>query len=483
MILGGIACFLLATSFDPQKTGKFDRYQLTKVRKFIFRSNTFLLAVRSIESTPNPSSFKLNLDKPIISGAGKTYVNEDDRDCPEAIRVILRIDGIESVYAMPDWVCLNKVSSGTYKWESILPNCVAALGGATVEGGAVGSLSSLIRSEQQLADGALTENEQLCVTIRLQSSNGIPIQVEASEGLSTKRQALSARFATTMNDFILKEEKKGGSKMKFFEGRSWILRGPLYANTLEDALAAAVQDIEALYTDGDLQLLAGGPTEEELPLRTIVDEADLNSPVDRTALRAVEQLCSLSDGMRSAAEATEVEKSSLLMMAQFVMRGVGSVSARRMAIAYLGSCSGAASDSFTPFKDTIFNSLSRAFRLEKAPGLRRTAGDALSDFGDARAAPLAAVQLLEDSSKLVRWRSARILGELAGIDATAGPGAIGERSRTIAVAIAALEAAAVVEQQSFEVVFECMNSLTILRDGGTADSTPVWMKMIKKSND
>jgi hypothetical protein len=482
MVLGGIACLLLALSFDAHNTGKFSGSQPTKVKKFIFRGNTFLPAVRSIESTPNPSSFKVNLDTTLISGAGRTYVNEDDGDCPEAIRDILRIDGIESVYAMPEWVCLNKLSSSTYKWDSILPKCVAALGGATVEGDAVASLSSLMRSEQLLTDGPLTDNEQLCVIIRLQSSNGIPIQVEASEGLSTKRQTLSARFATTMNDFIIKEEEKGGSKMKFFEGRSWILQGPLYANTLEDALAAAVQDIEALYTDEDLQLLGEGSPQEVLPLTTVVDAADLNSPVDRTALRAVEQLCSLSDGLRTKAEATEVEKSSLVMIAQFVMRGVGSVAARRMAIAYLGSCSNAASASFSPFKDVIFNSLSRAFSLEKAPGLRRTAGDALSDFGDARAVPLAAVQLLEDPSKLVRWRSARILGEFGGVHTTSGPGAaVSAMGGT--TAIAALEAAAVVEQQSFEVVFECMNSLAILRDGGTADSTPVWMKMTKRSND
>lgn len=484
MILDLFACLLLAVSFDPQNTGNFDGSQLTKVKKFIFRGNTFLSAVRSIESTPNPSSFKLNLDRPLIAGAGKTYVNEDDGDCPEAIRAILRIDGIESVYAMPDWVCLNKISSGMYKWDSILPKCVDALGGATVDGDAVGSLISLVRSEQQLTTGALIENEQLCVKIRLQSSNGIPIQVEASEGLLTKRQTLSARFATTMDDFIIKEEEKGGSKMKFFEGRSWILRGPLYANTLEDALATAVQDIEALYTDADLQLLVGGTPQEDLPLTSILSEADLNSPVDKTALFAVERLCSLSDRLKSTAEATEVEKSSLLMIAQFVMRGVGSVAARRMAIAYLGSCSDAASVSFSPFKDVIFDSLSRAFSLEKSPGLRRTAGDALSDFGDARAVPLAAVQLLDDPSKLVRWRSARILGELGDVDATGFRGTIaGVGSGTIAIAIAALEAAVAVEKQSFEVVFECTNSLNILRDGGTAGNIPVWMKMTKKSDD
>ena len=45
-------------------------------------------------------------------------------------------------------------------------------------------------------------------------------------------------------------------------------------------------------------------------------------------------------------------------------------------------------------------------------GLRRTAGDAPSDLGDERAVPIAIAGALADPSKLVRWRAARLLGEL-----------------------------------------------------------------------
>jgi HEAT repeat protein len=56
--------------------------------------------------------------------------------------------------------------------------------------------------------------------------------------------------------------------------------------------------------------------------------------------------------------------------------------------------------------DVTFNAIAAAFQNERAPALRRTAGDALSDFGDARAVGLA-VGALADASKLVRWRAAR----------------------------------------------------------------------------
>ena len=50
--------------------------------------------------------------------------------------------------------------------------------------------------------------------------------------------------------------------------------------------------------------------------------------------------------------------------------------------------------------------------------MRRTAGDALSDLGDARAVPHA-IAALEDGASLVRWRAARILGELGETAAVA----------------------------------------------------------------
>jgi HEAT repeat protein len=157
-----------------------------------------------------------------------------------------------------------------------------------------------------------------------------------------------------------------------------------------------------------------------------------------------------------------------------------------MAIAYLGSCSGAASPSFSRYKDHIFTCLSKAFVTEKAAGLRRTAGDALSDFNDERAVMVAADQLLRDGSKLVRWRAARILGELAGRsnvppdESTTGNSvstASSAANSALNIAVKALQEAVLVEGQSFEVIFECTNSLSTLQNGDLKAVIPVWQQI------
>lgn len=90
------------------------------------------MRVSGIESTPNPSSFKFDLDQTLYgpgSGAtatrGITYsraaVQQQQTGVPEAPEAILRlleIQGVESVYALADWLCLNKKPSA--KWDAIV---------------------------------------------------------------------------------------------------------------------------------------------------------------------------------------------------------------------------------------------------------------------------------------------------------------------------------------------------------------------------
>ena len=425
---------------------------------FLSDASTKLFAVKTIESTPNPSSFKLCLDQSILSGPGQTFFNAYQAECPEAVKSILATPGMESVYAMTDWVCVNKLPSSAYSWDDLLPLCVGALGGAVAGSDAAISLNRLNTLMLQPIDASAV-TDQVCITIKMQSSSGIPIQIEASDGLTTKRQALSHRFASAMEAFILKDDGKDknhtGNKMKFFEGRSWIPRGVLYAATLDDALAAAVDDVEVVYSDDRLSMLVSGTSKEAVT----TDFLDVASSNDKIALRAVEQLSSLIDSLRLAQPtdtALSTAKSALLTLTEFVASGAGSLSARRMAISYLGSCSSDHFPSYFPFKDAIFSCLSRAFTQERSARLRRTAGDALSDLGDDRAIPIAVDQLNRDPSKLVRWRAARILGELCGISVS------DEGRASTCSAVAALQAATAVEGQSFEVVFECMSCLSLL---------------------
>lgn len=479
-LLSLILCFL-------QTRGLINDRALVTIRLPITVGVNSLFAVKSIESTPNPSAFKLNLDYQILPGAGQTFTKSHEKECPHSVSKILANHGIESVYAMSDWVCVNKFPSDSHSWDELLPLCVEALGGAVESSDASACLNLLEAPKQHLNNSSIAD-EQLSVTIRMQSSNGIPIQVEATSGLTTKRQALSPRFVSAMNAFITKDdenETSKGSRMKFFEGRSWIFRGILYAPTLEEALSSAVSDLEAVYSHERLQSLVTGIPEMSLFTASTPNLLNLRSLNDKVAILAVEQLCSLTDGLcvsesHDNSSYKEMEKSALISLTEFVRDGVGSVSARRFAIAYLGSCSRATlpSSPMAQYKNLIFFSLSRAFSQEKAAGLRRTAGDALSDFGDNRAVPVAAHQLKVDPSKLVRWRAARILGEL-GVECSRD---------VISGAVGALKAANLVEGQTFEVLFECRNSLALLRDGndnesGTREESNIsmseWIRMSK----
>jgi HEAT repeat protein len=94
--------------------------------------------------------------------------------------------------------------------------------------------------------------------------------------------------------------------------------------------------------------------------------------------------------------------------------------------------------------------------------MRRTAGDALSDFGDVRAVPPAATALKEDRSKLVQWRAARILGELGASLEVVGD----------------LKQASFSDKYAFEVAFEIKDALRKVKariqnqDNGSVNGEP-----------
>ena len=216
-----VASLFVGNSLPLPQRSKFSRRLITSIS----------LKVRSIESTPNPLSFKLGLDEFILSSTnkiGQTF-QAATPDCPEPIKQILALSGIESVYVMPDWVAVNKLPSNIHSWDVLLPQCVLALGGTVKDSDAQDSLIRLENSRLKPLTPSTFQSEissstdnQICATIRMQASNGIPIQVEASNGLMVKRQPLSPRFASAIETLITTMEGRGGDdKMMFLKGRSW----------------------------------------------------------------------------------------------------------------------------------------------------------------------------------------------------------------------------------------------------------------------
>lgn len=77
-----------------------------------------VMKVTGIESTPNPSSFKFTLDQCLSNQAGSTWSTTTTEGAPELLRPVLELTDVESVYALSDWLCINKKPSA--KWDAIV---------------------------------------------------------------------------------------------------------------------------------------------------------------------------------------------------------------------------------------------------------------------------------------------------------------------------------------------------------------------------
>lgn len=420
------------------------------------------MRVSAIESTPSPASFMFKtdyvVDERLKNLQGTTFRKIKETD-PEPVKQILSIDGVTEVYAMRTFVTVSKKPSAA--WDRVLPQVVAALGGAA-EG---------LELEPTSGDAALSGDAATGggVLIRLQVSQRLPIQVEAAGvgGLSSPlRGKLSPRFAGAMSLLI-----EQGEPDAFFAGRAWLERGLRYPDgdddgvdgadcadavererrAIERALATEIAEVEAAYPDDRLAGIVAGYVPSIVSpsprwsavLSAELDLRDVDALIEREA--AADKAC---DTVASSAALEE--------LASFVASGGGVVGARRNAIAYLGGSAGRGSES-------VFDAIAGAFAGERAPSMRRTAGDALSDLGDERAVPLA-LAALQDRSPLVRWRAARILGELSEGSAAA----------------AALRQAAL-DEASFEVSFELKDTarkVTARADGKEgAAAGPMWRQI------
>jgi len=419
--------------------------------------SSITIRVNAIKSTPSPTPSILKTDdiqdNRLTDLQGTTY-RAAAQTAPSAVNLILAIDGVTEVYAMRSFVTVSKKPAAP--WDAVLPLVVAALGGA------VDGLQLETTTATPSKDGAGGG-----VLIRLQVSQRLPIQVEAAgvAGLSPPQRAkLSPRFAGAMSLLIAQ-----GDADVFFKGRSWLERGLRYPDeqegdddadgadaaererrSVEAALLAEVAEVEAAYPDDRLAAIVAGYTSTPPPPPSGA----------ALALRDVDALIEAADEAERADDDV-LSAAALGELAAFVASGGGELGARRNAIAYLGGSAGRGGDA-------VFDAVGGAFagdRAERAPSLRRTAGDALSDLGDAKAVPLALAALGEDRSPLVRWRAARILGELG---------------RSAMIVKALRQAAA--DETRFEVAFEIKDAARKVGaraagDDGAAGAGPVWRQI------
>jgi len=343
------------------------------------------------------------------------------------------------------------------------------------------------------------------VRMRVQFSNKIPIQLEGTGYLGTvQRRKLPSKFQEYMG---LLTEGSNVSKFDFFGGRQWVDRGIRYylpnsshnndndndnsisnsnSNSSGDDITITPKEQELLELDAVLQMetdevdtaystrrLNGivaniknensnnddnrnqqkdqSNTENGKGLKMVSTSFPSSSSSSQILdLEAVDRFCDLAEQDNNS----DAKNNALKVLATFVSGRLGSLPARRNALAYLGGTGGIISTSTNTDADTkeventtdlVFDAVVSALQHEKSPIMRRTAGDALSDLGDPRAISSAITALEEDRSKLVQWRAARILGDL------------GDTVETVSVLKQASFSSS--NKYAFEVAFEIKDAL------------------------
>ena len=323
------------------------------------------MSVKSIETTPNPNSMKLNLVT-AVEGKPSTFTMKQSAGCPPVLLKLLEIEGVQSIFVCNDFVTINR--HPMVDWQPILDAAHRSLSGSEepVE----------TSSQRQAAE----KDGQ--VSVFVQTFRSIPIQVKVVGGNQEHRLSLGTRF----NDAAMRIQDATGSD--FLKERYWAEAGIRYGSVVEVAQEVfeeitGVIDEKALI---ELELKALGKTVPNLVPRSLQSwRDDLAAPDWSVRLRAVQDMGTDESVMPLLIAALKDDHHQV----------------RRLAAAALGTTGSAAA----------VQPLCEALLRDSSVGVKRTAGDALSDLGDV-SAESAMCEALSDKNKLVRWRAARFLAEV-----------------------------------------------------------------------
>jgi len=328
----------------------------------------------SIETTPNPNSMKLNLDKRLPKGVAITYTHENRGDCPAYIEKILAIPGVSSVFCVEDFLAIQR--KPTAGWEDILSQARAVFEYA--------SLNNAKPEPEETSDNKWSE-----VTVAVQYFRDLPMLVKVSSGSETTRLPLPERFGKAL------ERAMGASDNMLME-RNWKDEGLRYGD-LREVGEAVLREISAVYDEKKLRELVERAYHPELHERVEANEEELDELIRAfESPRWEERFAALKElGRRATAQ---IDSHALLLIIKATKDPKMSI--RRLAVVFLGLIK-------TP---EVLAPLCEALK-DEAVGVRRSAGDALTDLGDTNAiGPM--VETLKDPNKLVRWRASRFLYEL-----------------------------------------------------------------------
>jgi hypothetical protein len=318
-----------------------------------------MIALTSIETTPNPNSMKLNLSDSL--GVTDTYTADNKISAPELVQKLLEIEGLQSIFATADFVTLNR--DPRFDWQTIL---LAA--------------QNILRTDEASTEIQRQRAErQGQIQVLVQTFHEIPIQVKVTDGDQEKRLGLSQRFGDTAR------ELQAHFGADYLKERFWADWGVRYGE-IDNIAQEVAEEIESLIDEVTLEQKkqsALGKTiskADDFKRDSHLDDADWHE-----RFRALQQLEATEENLPAFVQAFHDEQ----------------VQVRRWVAARLASIK--TTQSVEALCERLLN--------DPNVGVRRTAGDSLSDIGDV-AAQSVVCQALGDANKLVRWRAARFLAEV-----------------------------------------------------------------------
>lgn len=322
------------------------------------------MKIKSIEPTPSPNSMKIVLDTPLPDGTSHNYKKKDEAQAPEPIRSLLAIQGIKGIYHVLDFMAVERI--GNVAWESILAEVRSVLN----EGG-----ETTTQAEEQQIDEHFGE-----VYVHVQTYKEIPLQVKVFNSDEESRFGLSERFIQAMESVHHSEVEN------YILLRKWADYGIRYGE-LQEVGEQVVLELEAAYPETRLHELvekAEKADEETITRGKKVTVSEFIVPEWETRFRLLDQM-------------PDPDESDypVLMMALKDEK----MSIRRLATVYLGMIE---DESVIPYIEKALE--------DKSWAVRRTAADCMSDLGYV-GFEAAAIRLLQDKNKLVRWRAAMFLYE------------------------------------------------------------------------
>ncbi|WP_373533049.1 virulence factor [Vampirovibrio sp.] len=327
----------------------------------------------SIETTPNPNSMKLNLSEALeLLG---TFSAENMDQCPVLIQQLLLIPGVAGIFATTNFLTLNR--DPRLDWQPILE--------------AVRNIFAGESPESEVIQQRVSAEQQGQVQVWVQTFRKIPLQIKVTDGVTEERAGLSERFGATAR------ELQGHFAADYLKERFWADWGTRYG-ALNEVAHEVAEEIESLWSDTRLRRekeLALGYTTAKNKNQAHTDAKEatsqrLSSPDWQERFQAVQEMEATEETLSLLVQALQDEKPQI----------------RRWIAAKLAGVKTAES----------VKALSEALLNDPNVGVRRTAGDSLSDIGDISAQG-AICKALEDPNKLVRWRAARFLAEVGNEEA------------------------------------------------------------------